>query len=124
MGSPFDDEWAKCDQGLMNAFGAPYQLIPSPGADPIAVQVDMEAGLSVQDLGERGRSAQRLAGQLVGSMLSKDVPFDSVAAVLVVDGKNYKLTEPIDRGGQVEFLFLPLAAPGATGSKSSTFLSP
>jgi len=107
----------------MDAFGTGCQLIASPGADPVTVQVDIESGLTSQELGERGRgTASRTGRHVIGSLLAAAVPADIEQARLVVDGVRYVLTEPVPSGGEVEFLLLPETASGSSGSKSSTFL--
>ena len=122
--STFDALMADADLKIMETFGVPLEIILSPGASAITIQVDIETNLSLQILGDRDRisNTQRTASLTLATLHRKDVPEDIANARLVRDNQPYVLVEPRVDGDMVEFILLPEKSAGTSGDRHSTFL--
>ena len=126
--SEFNSLMTEADQVLMNRFGTECFWLKTsdpPDTEPVSIQVDLETGLTAQVLGERGRAANgsRVAQMILGTFLVKDLPADLTQVVLIVNDQRYRLTEPIDKAGEIECLLLPEIPTEQSGSKASSFLN-
>ncbi|MBB1489388.1 hypothetical protein [Oceanospirillum sediminis] len=126
--SEFNRLMAGADQMLMDRFGTECAWLKTsdpPDTEPIRILVDLETGLTAQELGERGRAANgsRVNQMTLGTFLVKDLPADLTQVVLIVNGQRYRLTEPVDNGGEIECLLLPDIPTDQSGSKTSSFLN-
>lgn len=128
----FDSEFNRlmtgADQVLMNRFGTECFWLKTsdpPDTEPVRILVDLETGLTAQELGERGRAANgsRVNQLTLGTFLVKDLPADLTQVVLIVNDQRYRLTEPVDNGGEIECLLLPEVPADQSGSKTSSFLN-
>lgn len=122
--SEFDALMCDADEILLDRFGTALQLIPLPGADLQPIQVDIEEGLTLQVLGDRGRigNTERQQHLILATMHLRQVPADLRRARLLWQDKRYQLVEPQPKGDMVEFILLLETDLTKNGSKSSTFL--
>jgi hypothetical protein len=121
--STFDALMSEADNALLDHFGTPLQIIFLPGEEPQLIQVDIETELSVQELGERGRSSntQRNQSLILASLHHSSVPEKVKLARLVYKDQRYIFTEPKPDGDLVEFILLPEPAANEAGDRHSTF---
>lgn len=124
--SPFDALMSEADQALLDQFGTELQIIFKPGDEPQLIQIDIETGLSLQELGERGRASntQRNQSLILATLHHDQVPEHLQLARLLWSNKRYVFTEPQPDGDLVEFILLPEPAASEAGDRHSTFFSP
>ncbi|MCV6588220.1 MAG: hypothetical protein OIF57_04205 [Marinobacterium sp.] len=122
--SEFDDLMAEADELIWQTVGTECQLVRTPGAEPETLLVDLQRNLTAQQLGEKGRAGngQRLSTLLLGAVPERQMPADIKQARLLVDDLCYVLTEPVNTGGDIEFLLVPEVAAETSGSRATTFL--
>ncbi len=121
--STFDALMGEADKALLDHFGTTLQIIYTPGTDPQSIQVDIESGLSVQEIGERGRSSntQRNQSLILATLHHNQVPENLRLARLLWNDKRYILTEPTADVDMVEFILLPEPSANEAGDRHSTF---
>lgn len=124
MNSAFDSAFEKCDAGLKAAFGCSVNLWV--GGQLAAVTAEVERDPSLERFSAaRGKGAvsQRMNEQVMITFLQKDVPADYSRVRVELDGKMWRLTDPVAVDGDLSFLLVQEIDGEKAGDAGKAFIN-